>query len=50
MGNINPGGVILMHDGTDTTINALPDLIDRLTAAGYEFVTIGEMIGGRIVF
>ncbi len=50
VGNVHPGGVILMHDGTDATLAALPLVIDDLTAKGYEFVTMGELIGGRVVF
>jgi len=41
MGNIKPGGVILMHDGggdRSATVAALPILIDQLRAAGYELV------------
>lgn len=50
MNNVGPGGIVLMHDGTDVTLEALPVIIDRLLAEGYEFVTMSEMIGGRIVF
>ncbi|MEQ8173252.1 MAG: polysaccharide deacetylase family protein [Candidatus Eremiobacterota bacterium] len=40
---ITPGGIVLMHDGVDQTINALPDIIERLTEKGYKFVRIDEM-------
>ena len=50
MNGIGPGGIILMHDGTDCTLEALPRIIEMLTMQGYEFVTMSEMIGGRIVF
>ncbi|MEQ8189649.1 MAG: polysaccharide deacetylase family protein [Candidatus Eremiobacterota bacterium] len=40
---ITPGGIVLMHDGVDQTINALPAIIRRLTENGYRFVRIDEM-------
>jgi peptidoglycan/xylan/chitin deacetylase (PgdA/CDA1 family) len=49
-GNISSGGIVLMHDGTDSTLEALPLVIDKLAASGYEFVTMSELIGGKIVF
>ena len=48
--NVGPGGIVLMHDGTDVTLEALPVIIDKLSADGYEFVTMSEMIVGGIVF
>ena len=50
MAGTGPGGIILMHDGTDCTVQALAEIIDKLRAQGYEFVTMSEMIGGRVVF
>jgi len=41
-----PGAIVLLHDGggdRSATIAALPSIIDRLRAAGYEFVTLDEM-------
>jgi len=40
---ITPGGIVLMHDGVEQTINVLPDIIRRLTEKGYRFVRIDEM-------
>jgi peptidoglycan/xylan/chitin deacetylase (PgdA/CDA1 family) len=40
---ITPGGIVLMHDGVDQTINALPHIIQRLRENGYRFVRIDEM-------
>lgn len=48
--NIVPGGIVLMHDGTDVALDALPVVIDTLAGQGYEFVTMSELISGRIVF
>jgi len=41
------GAVVLLHDGPEETIAALPGAISELRAQGYSFVTVDEMIGGR---
>jgi peptidoglycan/xylan/chitin deacetylase (PgdA/CDA1 family) len=50
--NVQPGSIILMHDGGDSrrekTIEALPRIIDELKADGYSFVTVSELLGNRI--
>ncbi|HOO62907.1 MAG TPA: polysaccharide deacetylase family protein [Synergistaceae bacterium] len=38
-----PGGIILVHDGVDATIEALPGIIKTLKAKGFRFVTLEEM-------
>lgn len=41
--NVEPGSVVLMHDGggdRSQTIKALPTIIEKLKAMGYEFVTL----------
>lgn len=38
------GGIILIHDGVQQTIDALPQIISILQARGYKFVTIDEML------
>lgn len=41
-----PGGIILMHVGSQSQdAAALPDIIARLRADGYRFVTIRDMVG-----
>ncbi len=46
--HMRPGGIILMHDGAnvnrETTVTALPILIQRLRSEGYRFVTVQEML------
>lgn len=39
------GGILLLHDGIQQTLNVLPGVIERLKARGYEFVTVDEMLG-----
>jgi peptidoglycan/xylan/chitin deacetylase (PgdA/CDA1 family) len=38
------GGVILMHDGIQETIDILPQLLTTLKKEGYEFVTVDQMM------
>jgi len=40
----NPGGIILLHSGQYRTIEALPDIIDRLREQGYSFVTVSKLM------
>ncbi|MFC3931231.1 polysaccharide deacetylase family protein [Streptococcus dentapri] len=39
------GSVILMHDVHQSTVNALPALLDYLSSKGYRFVTTSELYG-----
>jgi peptidoglycan-N-acetylglucosamine deacetylase len=44
----NKGNIILMHDGggdRSNTVAALPQIIDRLRAKGYEFVSVADLLG-----
>ena len=41
--NIFDGAIILMHDIYNTTVDAVPIIIDELRAEGYEFVTVSEL-------
>lgn len=38
-----PGGILLCHDGIPQTMQMLPDLVRRLRAQGYAFVTVSEL-------
>jgi peptidoglycan/xylan/chitin deacetylase (PgdA/CDA1 family) len=40
----HPGDIILLHDGTESTLQALPDIITRLRKQGYTFVTIDKLL------
>lgn len=42
--DITRGGIILLHDGVEATLTALPRLVARLRARGYIFVTVSELI------
>jgi peptidoglycan/xylan/chitin deacetylase (PgdA/CDA1 family) len=42
-----PGAIILMHDVHASTVDATPEILRRLTAEGYSFVTVPELYGSR---
>jgi peptidoglycan/xylan/chitin deacetylase (PgdA/CDA1 family) len=41
---VQPGSIILMHDGSEATIEMLPRLIETLLRRGYSFVTMSQMM------
>jgi len=51
--HVRPGSIVLMHDGggpRGETLAALPQIIDTLRGRGYRFVTVTELLGGRILY
>jgi len=44
--NPHSGDIVLLHDGRDRrqTVRALPEILRRLSAAGYRFVTVPELL------
>ena len=43
MSRLAPGCIVMLHDGPQSTINALPRFIQSAKAAGYRFVTLDEL-------
>lgn len=41
------GAIILMHDRVDVTVEAAVQIVDRLLAEGYTFVTVPELLAAR---
>ena len=41
---IEDGAVILMHDAYQSSVDAALQIVDLLTAQGYEFVTVDELV------
>ncbi|WP_165974379.1 polysaccharide deacetylase family protein [Nonomuraea deserti] len=41
----HPGAIILMHDIHRETVDAVPDILERLRGKGYSFVTVPELYG-----
>jgi peptidoglycan/xylan/chitin deacetylase (PgdA/CDA1 family) len=44
MRRVENGSIILLHDDNEATVQALPRILDRLSAQGYRFVTSSEML------
>jgi peptidoglycan/xylan/chitin deacetylase (PgdA/CDA1 family) len=44
---ISNGGIILLHDGSQQTLEVLPKIIQRLKARGFQFVTVPQMLRER---
>lgn len=44
LSHIQPGNIVVMHEGKSVTYGALPIIIDTLREQGYQFVTVGELI------
>lgn len=43
LSRIDDGGIILIHDGIQQTIDVLPQIIENLKKRGFRFVTVSEM-------
>ncbi|RYG41901.1 polysaccharide deacetylase family protein, partial [bacterium] len=43
---LSPGGIVLLHDGSRTTLDTLEAFIDAARAEGYEFVSLDEIREG----
>ena len=41
---VRPGSIVLSHDIHKGTVEAEPDIIDKLQAKGYKFVTVSELL------
>lgn len=44
---VHDGAIILMHDIYDSTVDAVPLIVDELRKNGYEFVTVPELAKAR---
>jgi len=42
---LEPGAIVLFHEGQDWTLHALPDILKNLRRAGHELCTVGELLG-----
>ena len=53
VGGARPGSIILQHDGggnRSETLAALPQEIQTLKARGYQFVTVTQLLGQRLIY
>ena len=44
LGKVKNGSIILCHNNSDHILEALPTILDELTAQGYRFVTMSELL------
>jgi peptidoglycan/xylan/chitin deacetylase (PgdA/CDA1 family) len=44
---IEPGMIVLFHDGQSWTLEALRTVVTRIAGAGHEMVTVSELLGRR---
>jgi polysaccharide deacetylase family sporulation protein PdaB len=44
---VSNGGIVLIHDGVQQTVDVLPQILKYLKGKGYELVTIDEMMGRK---
>jgi peptidoglycan-N-acetylglucosamine deacetylase len=44
LSQVTDGGVVLLHSGIESTVEALPGILDELSDRGYRFVTVGELL------
>lgn len=44
MAQVKPGSIVLLHDIHATTVDAVPGILEQLTAQGYTFVTVDELL------
>ena len=42
---VRPGEIVLMHEGQEWTLAALPEILSKLRGAGYALVPVGELLG-----
>jgi peptidoglycan-N-acetylglucosamine deacetylase len=42
---LGPGAIVLLHEGQPWTLHALPTVLERLSEAGHDLVTVGELLG-----
>ncbi|WDZ93613.1 polysaccharide deacetylase family protein [Nocardiopsis sp. HUAS JQ3] len=47
LGNTVPGSVVLFHDIHETSVEAIPDVLEGLHRRGYHFVTVTDIFGYR---
>jgi peptidoglycan/xylan/chitin deacetylase (PgdA/CDA1 family) len=45
LANASPGSIVVMHDPLGSTANAIPLILRELSAQGYHFVTVSELMG-----
>ena len=47
LGKVRNGGILLLHDGVQQTIDVLPSMLRTLQRRGFKFVTVDQMLAGK---
>ncbi len=42
---LRPGAIVLLHEGQPWTLHALPTVLGKLSEAGHDLVTVGDLLG-----
>jgi peptidoglycan/xylan/chitin deacetylase (PgdA/CDA1 family) len=42
---LEPGAIVLLHEGQRWTLDALPTILGKLSEAGHDLVTVGDLLG-----
>ena len=45
--SVSDGDIILLHDMTDSSVDAALDIVDRLTEQGFRFATVSQLAAMR---
>jgi peptidoglycan-N-acetylglucosamine deacetylase len=45
---VEPGAIVLFHEGQAWTMDALPTILETLTKAGHELCTVGQLLGAEL--
>jgi len=45
--NAHPGAIVVLHDRVAATAEALPRIVETLSAEGYQFVTVDDLFSVR---
>jgi peptidoglycan/xylan/chitin deacetylase (PgdA/CDA1 family) len=48
LSHLTDGGIILLHDGVDQTVNILPKLIYEIRARGFKIVPLGDLPSQKV--
>ena len=48
LSHLSDGGIILLHDGVDQTVDCLPKLIEEIRARGYKIVPLSELPARKV--
>ena len=45
---LKPGAIVLMHNGNEISVKALPEVIELIRSRGYRFICLSEVLGSPL--